>query len=79
MTDGKPNDYDRYEGRYGIADVRQALREARASGVRSVALTIDARAKSHLPALFGPGGYRLLRHPRDLPLALARLEERLLR
>ncbi|MBL8897668.1 MAG: VWA domain-containing protein [Planctomycetes bacterium] len=79
IGDGKPTDYDRYEGRYGIADVRQALREARASGVRSVALTIDARAKSHLPALFGPGGYRLLRHPRDLPLALARLEERLLR
>ncbi|MBK9387101.1 MAG: VWA domain-containing protein [Planctomycetes bacterium] len=79
IGDGKPTDYDRYEGRYGIADVRQALREARASGIRSVALTIDARAKSHLPALFGPGGYRLLRHPRDLPLALARLEERLLR
>ncbi|MBW2629658.1 MAG: VWA domain-containing protein, partial [Deltaproteobacteria bacterium] len=28
LTDAKPTDYDHYEGRYGIEDVRQALREA---------------------------------------------------
>ncbi|MFI4935962.1 MAG: citrate/2-methylcitrate synthase, partial [Caulobacterales bacterium] len=26
VSDGKPTDYDRYEGRHGIADVRQAVR-----------------------------------------------------
>lgn len=79
ISDGKPTDYDRYEGRYGIADVRQALREARQDGVRTVALTVDARAKDHLPRMFGDGGFRILRHPRDLPPALARLHERVLR
>ena len=28
LTDGKPNDLDKYEGRYGIEDTRQAILEA---------------------------------------------------
>ena len=27
ISDGKPNDYDKYEGKYGINDIKQALRE----------------------------------------------------
>ena len=27
LSDGKPNDYDKYEGQYGIQDIKQALRE----------------------------------------------------
>ncbi|HEX5787327.1 MAG TPA: hypothetical protein VFY03_04065, partial [Woeseiaceae bacterium] len=29
LSDGKPNDVDRYDGRYGIEDLRQAVAEAR--------------------------------------------------
>ena len=32
LTDGKPNDVDHYEGRYGIEDTRKAIQEARHSG-----------------------------------------------
>ena len=41
LTDGRPCDYDRYEGRYGVADVRHALREGEARGVITHALAID--------------------------------------
>src|SRR5690606_2602653 len=78
VSDGKPTDYDRYEGRYGIADVRQALRESTRDGIGTVALTIDSRTKSHLPRVFGEHGFRVLRHARELPAALARLHERVL-
>ena len=67
VSDGKPTDYDRYEGRYGIADVRQALREAEQRGLRTHALTVDAVARSWLPALFGPGAWHVLPHPERLP------------
>src|SRR5690606_36468471 len=45
ITDAKPNDYDRYEGSYGIADVRQAVREAERAGIHVHALAIDPRAR----------------------------------
>ena len=48
-TDGKPNDPDRYEGRYGIEDTRMALHEARRAGVRSFCVTADDRARDCLP------------------------------
>ena len=39
---GKPNDYDRYEGRYGIEDVRKALSELNHAYINSYALAIEA-------------------------------------
>lgn len=73
ISDGKPTDYDRYEGRYGIADVRQAVREADRAGVHSFALAVDPRARLFLPALFGFGHYQILRRAAELPRALGRL------
>lgn len=77
VSDGKPTDYDRYEGRHGLADVRQALRESHQQGVRVHALTIDAEAREWLPAMLGPGGWDILRRPDDLPQALTRAYGRL--
>ncbi|RME22279.1 MAG: hypothetical protein D6798_16195 [Deltaproteobacteria bacterium] len=77
VSDGKPTDYDRYEGRYGMADVRQALREAARAGVRTHALAIDAVAQDWLPAMLGPGAWSILPHPADLPAALTRAWGRL--
>ncbi|MCC6846962.1 MAG: VWA domain-containing protein [Deltaproteobacteria bacterium] len=71
VSDGKPTDYDRYEGRYGVADVRQAVREAERRAVRVFALAIDATARAHLPALFGKGNYGILARPEALTGALA--------
>ncbi len=70
VTDGKPNDYDRYEGRYGVADVAHAVLEARSSGVHVHALAIDQEARHHLPSMFGSAGHSLLRDPRALAPAM---------
>ena len=41
FTDGHPNDYDRYEGRYGQEDVRHAIQEAEAEGIGVHLLSFD--------------------------------------
>ena len=70
LTDGKPNDMDQYEGRYGIEDTRVALNEARKLGLRPFCVTIDSEASDYLPHLFGIGGYIVIRKPEDLPKEL---------
>ena len=70
LTDGKPNDLDRYEGRYGIEDTRQAIHEARRSGLQPFCVTIDRHANDYLPHLFGGAGYVVVRKPADLPKKL---------
>jgi nitric oxide reductase NorD protein len=70
LSDGKPTDYDRYEGRYGIADVRMALREAERLEIHPHALAIDAVARDYLPSLFGAGGWHVLPQPEQLVEAL---------
>lgn len=79
LTDGKPNDLDRYEGRYGAEDTRQALAEARRRGLEPFCVTIDRAADDYLPRLFGRGGYVLVRSPADLPRKLPLLYARLTR
>jgi nitric oxide reductase NorD protein len=59
LTDGKPNDLDHYEGRFGIEDTRHAVQEARRMGQAVFAITVDAEARSYLPYLFGRAGYAL--------------------
>lgn len=71
LTDGKPNDLDVYEGRYGLEDTRHALQEARSAGCTPFAVTIDQDAHDYLPLLFGQQGYALVHQPRDLARRLA--------
>ncbi len=73
LTDGKPNDLDQYEGRYGIEDTRVALHEARQLGLRPFCVTIDSEASEYLPHLFGNSGYAVIRKPDDLPRELPML------
>src|SRR5690606_31177406 len=61
LTDGKPNDLDQYEGRYGIEDTRMALLEARREGLRPFCVTIDQEADDYLPYLFGKDSFVLIR------------------
>ena len=77
ISDGKPTDYDRYEGRYGIADVRQAIREAGQVRIHTYALAVDVQAKLYLPEMFGAGNYQILPHPSHLVHSLAQLYARL--
>ncbi len=66
LTDGKPNDLDVYEGRYGLEDTRQAVREAHSAGLIPFCVTIDEKAHDYLPMLFGQNGYAMVRRPQDL-------------
>ena len=66
LTDGKPNDLDVYEGRYGLEDTRHAIHEARAAGLTPFCVTIDAAAHDYLPMLFGRQGYAMVHRPQDL-------------
>ena len=66
LTDGKPNDLDVYEGRYGLEDTRHAVQEARDAGLIPFCVTIDHEAHDYLPMLFGSQGYALVRRPQDL-------------
>ncbi len=77
LTDGKPNDLDKYEGRYGIEDTRQAIHEARLAGLQPFCVTIDARANDYLPHLFGTGSYVVIHKPSQLPQELPLLYARL--
>ncbi len=78
LSDGKPNDSDEYEGRYGVEDLRQAVAEARLQGISPFCLTVDRQAASYLPAVFGPHHYALLQRPERLPTVLLEWLRRLL-
>jgi len=77
LTDGKPNDLDKYEGRYGVEDTRQAILEAEKKGLRPFCITIDEKAEDYLPYLFGANSYVLIRKAEELPQKLPLLYMRL--
>ena len=77
ISDGKPNDYDKYEGKYGISDVKQALRELNERNINSYALAIEANAKYYLPQMFGASHYEILTTPVELLQSLAKLYDRI--
>ena len=66
LTDGKPNDLDVYDGRYGFEDTRHAVQAARDAGLTPFCVTIDSEAHAYLPQLFGQHGYAWVRRPEDL-------------
>jgi nitric oxide reductase NorD protein len=70
LSDGKPNDMDQYEGRYGVEDLRQAIIEAKLQGISPFCLTIDRQAANYLPFVFGASQYALLPKPELLPSVL---------
>lgn len=79
VSDGKPSDIDRYEGRYGVADVHRAVLDAQAAGVVTHALAVDPSAKAWLPSMFGHGRASVVARPEDLVTALARVTSTALR
>lgn len=78
LSDGKPNDNDIYEGRYGVEDTRQAVIEAKMQGIRAFCLTIDRQAPNYLSGIFGQHNYAMLPKPELLPQVLLEWMKRLL-
>ncbi len=79
LTDGKPNDVDHYEGRYGVEDTRNALLAARRQGLRPFCVTIDQEAHEYLPHIFGKNNFTIIRKPSELPSRLPLLYAHLVR
>ncbi len=77
LTDGKPNDLDKYEGRYGVEDTRHAIQEALQRGIRPFCVTIDEKAGDYLPYLFGSASWIQVRNADELPPRLPLLYARL--
>lgn len=73
LTDGKPNDIDHYEGRYGIEDTHMAVREARRRGQSVFGVTIDSKSQATFSRIFGKGGYVVIPDPERLTTALPHL------
>jgi len=77
LTDGKPNDIDHYEGRFGIEDTHQAIVEAKRLGIKPFCITVDQQAEDYLPYLFGSSGYTVILRPAQLPVRLPQLYHQL--
>jgi nitric oxide reductase NorD protein len=60
ITDGRPNDLDHYEGRYGIEDTRRSVMEARRLGHAVFGITIDSKSQQYAPYIFGPSGFAII-------------------
>ncbi len=73
ISDGKPNDIDHYEGRYGVEDTRQAILEAKRMGLRPFCITIDEEGSDYLPYLFGDQGFAVIKDIARLPSLLPKL------
>ncbi len=72
LSDGRPNDFDGYGGRYGVEDTRRALIEARQAGISTFALTIDSEARDYMPYMFGLGHYLVIE---DTPALATKLSD----
>jgi nitric oxide reductase NorD protein len=78
LSDGKPNDRDRYSIDYAVADSRRAVMEARLAGVHTHCITVDPNEpEAYMSDIFGETGYLLVARPAQLPRALAGAVQRL--
>ena len=77
LTDGKPNDIDHYEGRFGIEDTHQAINEAKRLAIKPFCISIDVDAQEYLPYLFGNDSFTQILRPAQLPLCLPQLNHQL--
>ena len=77
LSDGKPDDYTDYRGRYGVEDTRKALYEAHALGIHSFCITIDAQARDYLPHMYGAANYTFVDDVEKLPARVSEIYRRL--
>lgn len=77
LTDGKPNDLDKYESRYGIEDTKRAILEAKQLGLEPFCISIDQYSSDYLPYIFGSQSFIHLKNAAELPKKLPLLYLRL--
>jgi len=70
LTDGKPTDYDGYEGRYGVEDIYMACLEASQRRILTKAFAIEKNAKHYFPRMFP--SFEILPSADKLPQSLVK-------
>ncbi len=70
LTDGKPNDLDKYESRYGVEDTKHAILEAKQLGLEPFCISIDQYASDYLPYIFGAQSFVHIKRAEELPRKL---------
>jgi nitric oxide reductase NorD protein len=78
LTDAKPNDYDRYEGKHGNEDVHKAIQEMKRQKILLHTLAIGQEEKPAIPEMMREASYQLLMHPSKLLQALEKFFYRIL-
>ena len=78
LSDGKPNDYDKYGGQYGVADIRRSLYELHQNHIQTYAFAIEEQAKYYLPQMFGNDHYDIVANPNEMLQSMAKLYRRIL-
>ena len=77
LSDGKPDDYDGYNGDYGIEDTRQALIEAKRQGIHPFCITIDKAEHSYLSHMYGAVNYVFIDDLAKLPVKIPEIYRKL--
>lgn len=67
LTDGRPYDHDYGDARYAREDVREALTEAKMSGITPFCITVDRESEAELKDLYGDVGYTIIDDVLSLP------------
>ena len=77
LSDGRPYDHDYGDARYAREDTREALRQAKNSGVTPFCITIDRESEAELRDLYGEIGYTIIDDVLSLPERLPGIYRRL--
>ncbi len=77
LTDGRPYDHDYGDARYAREDVREALTEAKMSGITPFCITIDRESEGELKDLYGDVGYTIIDDVLSLPERMPNIYRRL--
>lgn len=73
VTDGRPCDYDRYEGTYGIKDVRKAIETGKLHGLTTHAFAIEKQATETFPMMFSRHHFDVVGTPAKLSQTMSAL------
>jgi len=77
LSDGRPYDHDYGDARYAREDTREALLQAKVSGITPFCITIDRESEAELRDLYGEIGYTIIDDVLTLPERLPGIYRRL--
>lgn len=77
LSDGKPDDFDSYQGDHRIEDTRHALIEAKQRGIHPFCITIDREAHEYIAHMVGEVNVAFIDDVMKLPSRIPEIYRRL--